>query len=121
MVIALDGRERWHLLFAYDPDRESVEDYPPERCEAIVRELMGSDDVEIDVRSVLPWRMRKPEPVQLPRTTSSNTPPREGSSDGDVVLCSLCPHGFRDQPAALSYFVCLRDRGCYHRVDQRTD
>ena len=58
VVIALDGDRRWHLLFAYDPDRESVEDFPPERCEAIVRELIGDEDVEIDVRSVLPWRMR---------------------------------------------------------------
>jgi putative polyketide hydroxylase len=58
VVIALDGHERWHLLFAYDPDVESIEDYPPERCAAIVRDLVGSDDAEIDVRSVLPWRMR---------------------------------------------------------------
>lgn len=58
VVISLDGHERWHLLFAYDPDRESVEDYPPERCETIVRGLIGRDDVDIDIRSVMPWRMR---------------------------------------------------------------
>lgn len=58
VVISLDGDRRWHLLFAYDPDRESVEDFPPERCESIVRELIGDEDVEIDIRSVLPWRMR---------------------------------------------------------------
>ena len=58
VVISLDGQNRWHLLFAYDADKESVEDYPPERCEAIVRSLIGRDDIDIDVRSVLPWRMR---------------------------------------------------------------
>ncbi len=58
VLISLDGRERWHLLFAYDAGREQFEDYPPERCETIVRELIGSDEVVIDIRSVLPWRMR---------------------------------------------------------------
>jgi 2,4-dichlorophenol 6-monooxygenase len=58
VIISLDGDRRWHLLFAYDPDRESAEDYPPERCQALVRGLIGRDDVGIDIRSVLPWRMR---------------------------------------------------------------
>jgi len=58
VLISLDGHERWHLLFAYDGEQESNADYPPERCEAIVRELVGSPDVEIDIRSAMPWRMR---------------------------------------------------------------
>lgn len=58
VIISLDGKERWHLLFAYDQERESVEDYPPERCSALVRELIGSPDADVDIRSVLPWRMR---------------------------------------------------------------
>lgn len=58
VIISLDGSNRWHLLFGYDPDTESPEDYPPERCEAILRGLIGRDDIEVDIRSVLPWRMR---------------------------------------------------------------
>jgi putative polyketide hydroxylase len=58
VIISLDGKQRWHLLFAYDADNESIEDFPPERCEAVVRGLVGSDDIAIDVRSVMPWRMR---------------------------------------------------------------
>ncbi|MFD2414777.1 FAD-dependent monooxygenase [Amycolatopsis pigmentata] len=58
VVISLDGARRWHLLFAYDAQRESVEDYPPERCEAIVRALVGREDIPIEIRSVLPWQMR---------------------------------------------------------------
>jgi len=58
VIISLDGDRRWHLLFAYDADTESIEDFPPERCEQIVRGLVGRDDVDLDVRSVLPWRMR---------------------------------------------------------------
>lgn len=58
VIVALDGASRWHLLFGYDPEVESPEDYPPQRCEAIVRELIGRDDIDVDIRSVLPWRMR---------------------------------------------------------------
>ena len=35
-----------------------MEDYPPERCQVIVQSLIGRDDIDIDIRSVLPWRMR---------------------------------------------------------------
>ena len=58
VMISLDGDRRWHLLFGYDAEKESIEDYPPERVEAIVRQLVGDDDVELDVRSSLRWRMR---------------------------------------------------------------
>jgi len=58
VIISLDGDQRWHLLFAYDSEREAFEDYPPERCESIVRGLIGDDSVDIDIRSILPWRMR---------------------------------------------------------------
>lgn len=58
VIISLDGDQRWHLLFAYDSEREAFEDYPPERCEAIVSGLIGDESVEVDVRSILPWRMR---------------------------------------------------------------
>jgi putative polyketide hydroxylase len=58
VIISLDGHNRWHLLFGYDPETESPEDYPAERCEAIVRGLIGREDIEVDIRNVLPWRMR---------------------------------------------------------------
>lgn len=58
VIISLDGDQRWHLLFAYDSEREAFEDYPPERCEALVRGLIGDDSVDVDIRSILPWRMR---------------------------------------------------------------
>ncbi|MEP7088825.1 MAG: FAD-dependent monooxygenase [Nocardioidaceae bacterium] len=58
VIISLDGDQRWHLLFAYDSEREAFEDYPPERCESIVRGLIGDASVDIDIRSILPWRMR---------------------------------------------------------------
>ena len=58
VIISLDGNRRWHLLFGYDATTESIEDYPPQRCEQIVRGLIGRDDGDLDIRSVLPWRMR---------------------------------------------------------------
>lgn len=58
VLIALDGRRRWTYNFAFDPDQESVESFTTERCEAIVRAAIGSDDVPLEIHSILPWRMQ---------------------------------------------------------------
>ncbi|WP_025037645.1 FAD-dependent monooxygenase [Bradyrhizobium sp. DOA9] len=58
VLIALDGRRRWTYNFAFDPDQESVESFTTERCEAIVRAAIGSDDVALEIHSILPWRMQ---------------------------------------------------------------
>lgn len=57
VIISLDGARRWHLLFAYDDSRESRQDFTVERCERLVRELVGAE-IPVTIRSVLPWRMR---------------------------------------------------------------
>lgn len=57
-VINMDGRGRWVVNLAWDPARESLADYPIARCERLARQAFGvGDDVELMVRSVLPWRM----------------------------------------------------------------
>jgi len=57
-AINMDGRGRWVVNFIWDADAETVDDYPPERCETIARRAFGVDhDVDLVVRSVLPWRM----------------------------------------------------------------
>ncbi|MHC2535242.1 FAD-dependent monooxygenase [Bradyrhizobium diazoefficiens] len=58
VLIALDGRRRWTYNFAFDPDQESVESFTTERCEAIVRAAIGSDEVPLEIHSILPWRMQ---------------------------------------------------------------
>ena len=56
-VINMDGRGRWVVNFVWDPSKETVDDYPIERCEQIARSAFGADDLDLAVHSVLPWRM----------------------------------------------------------------
>ncbi|MFD4791491.1 FAD-dependent oxidoreductase [Streptomyces sp. NPDC058459] len=46
------------LIVGYDPDRgESLEDFTDARCAELVRAAIGSDTVEVTVRSRFPWDM----------------------------------------------------------------
>lgn len=56
VFIAMDGQNRWTFNMEYNRAIESVEDYPPERCEQILRDAIGAD-VDIDVQSVGTWTM----------------------------------------------------------------
>lgn len=58
VLIALDGRHRWTYNFAFDPERETVADFTPERCLEVVRSVLGTDAAEIRIRSIMPWRMQ---------------------------------------------------------------
>ena len=57
VFISLDGRTRWTYNFAYGQE-ESRSDFTAERCAAIIRAAVGADDVEIDIQSIMPWRMQ---------------------------------------------------------------
>lgn len=57
LFISLDGRHRWTYNFAYS-DKESREDFTRERCEGIIRAAIGVQDVNIDIQSIMPWRMQ---------------------------------------------------------------
>lgn len=55
-LITLDGQNRW--VYAIDlPASETADDYDDERCAAIVRAAVGTDDLKIDVRARLAWTM----------------------------------------------------------------
>nr|MDQ3936727.1 FAD-dependent monooxygenase [Actinomycetota bacterium] len=56
-VHALDGERRWLLNVFTEPHDERQEEWPAERCEALVREAVGVPDLEVEVRAVKPWRM----------------------------------------------------------------
>ncbi|MER7569853.1 FAD-dependent oxidoreductase [Streptomyces sp. NPDC097941] len=46
------------LIVGYDPDRgESLQDFTDARCAELVRAAIGSDTVEVTVRSRFPWDM----------------------------------------------------------------
>lgn len=59
MLIALDGDHRWHLLLAYDSERESAADFTHERCAELIAEaVVGDPDCDVEVQGVLPWHMQ---------------------------------------------------------------
>ncbi|MCR5857974.1 FAD-dependent monooxygenase [Mesorhizobium sp. J428] len=57
VFISLDGRYRWTYNFAYG-ETDNRQDFTRERCEAIIKAAIGSQDVDIDIQSIMPWRMQ---------------------------------------------------------------
>ncbi|MEV0028408.1 FAD-dependent monooxygenase [Nocardia sp. NPDC050793] len=51
------GGDRWTFNFGFDPARESVADYTPERCADLIRDGMGAPDLDVEVRSVGTWML----------------------------------------------------------------
>lgn len=47
----------YRLDVVYDPDEEIVDDYPEERCTALVRAAIGIPDIPVTIRKVLSWEM----------------------------------------------------------------
>lgn len=55
--VAHDIDRTWVFMHPYDPDAESLQDFPAERCRALVRRAIGRDDVALEVRAVSAWTM----------------------------------------------------------------
>lgn len=49
--------DRFRLDFVYDPETESVADYPIDRCVRLVQAAIGIPDYPITIRTVLTWEM----------------------------------------------------------------
>lgn len=59
LLVTVDGGTSWVFHVACDVDNgERPEDFTRERCAAVVRAAVGDPDLEVEVRSVLPWRPR---------------------------------------------------------------
>jgi len=56
-VVAHDIDREWVYMLSIDGERESEADYPPERCEALVRQMIGRDDFPISIENVSTWNM----------------------------------------------------------------
>lgn len=56
VFIAMDGVKRWTFNIEYNRAVESVDDYPPERCVAILHDAIGAE-IDVDVKSVGTWTM----------------------------------------------------------------
>ncbi|MFJ6433621.1 FAD-dependent monooxygenase [Streptomyces sp. NPDC091416] len=59
LLATVDGDTTWVFHVACATERgERPEDFTHERCAAVVRLAVGDPGLEVDVRSVLPWRPR---------------------------------------------------------------
>lgn len=59
LLVTVDGETSWVFHVACDVDAgERPEDFTPDRCAAVVRAAVGDPDLDVEVRSVLPWRPR---------------------------------------------------------------
>lgn len=55
--VAHDIDRTWVYMHPWDPERESLADYGPDACAAIVRRALGTDAHPFAVRTVAPWTM----------------------------------------------------------------
>jgi 2-polyprenyl-6-methoxyphenol hydroxylase-like FAD-dependent oxidoreductase len=59
MLVTIDGEQHWVFHSGYDPDAgQSAEDFTPPRCTELIRTAIGRPDLDVQVLSVLPWRVR---------------------------------------------------------------
>ncbi|MFI1647300.1 FAD-dependent monooxygenase [Streptomyces avidinii] len=59
LLATVDGETNWVFHVPCDVDAgERPEDFTHERCAAVVRLAVGDPDLDVEVRSVLPWRPR---------------------------------------------------------------
>lgn len=57
VFISMDGRSRYVFHLRIDPARERFEEYTPERCRAIMRDAIGADLLDLEIRKVGQWVM----------------------------------------------------------------
>ncbi|MFS0615972.1 FAD-dependent monooxygenase [Lederbergia ruris] len=47
----------YRLDVIYDPEEETIEDYPEERCVSLVRAAIGIPDIPVTIKKILTWEM----------------------------------------------------------------
>jgi len=57
VFVAHDLASTWVFMKEWDPDTEDIGSYTDERCEATFRAAAGTDDLELVIEHVRPWRM----------------------------------------------------------------
>jgi putative polyketide hydroxylase len=57
ILVAVNNTDRWVFHVTYEAEKESIEDYPPERCEELVRAAIGVPDLEVEILGRLNWQM----------------------------------------------------------------
>ena len=56
LFTSINNSDRWVFHLSYDPSKgEKASDFPPEKCKELLRLALGMPEVEIDIKSILPW------------------------------------------------------------------
>ena len=70
VITSINNSDRWVFHLSYDPSKgEKASDFPPDRCTQLLRIALGMPDIDIDIKSILPWEpsVRIAERVQQGR------------------------------------------------------
>ena len=57
VFVAHDLASTWVFMKEWDPDAEEIGSFTDERCAALFRAAAGSDDLDLAIDNVRPWRM----------------------------------------------------------------
>lgn len=55
LFTSINNHDRWVFHLSYDPEKNKVEDFSPEKCETLLKLALGLPDIDIEIESVLPW------------------------------------------------------------------
>ncbi|KAF4628045.1 hypothetical protein G7Y89_g10107 [Cudoniella acicularis] len=56
LFTSINNSNRWVFHLSYDPSKgEKVGDFSPQRCEELVKIALGLPDIEVEIKSILPW------------------------------------------------------------------
>jgi 2-polyprenyl-6-methoxyphenol hydroxylase-like FAD-dependent oxidoreductase len=57
VFISMDGQRRYVFHHRFDPEQESFEDYTPARCRQVLRDAIGDDGIEVEIKRIGQWIM----------------------------------------------------------------
>lgn len=56
LLTSINNSDRWVFHLSYDPAKgERVEDFPPEKCVELLLLALGIPELDIEIKSILPW------------------------------------------------------------------
>ena len=79
-LVAHNIDREWVYMISFDPDTETEADYSVERCEALVKAAIGSDEYPVKIETISTWAMS----AQI----------ADGYRDGRIILAGDAAHRF---------------------------
>lgn len=56
LFASINNSDRWVFQLSYDPLKgEKASDFPPQKCVELLQIALGMPDLDIDIKSILPW------------------------------------------------------------------